>query len=279
MTSLKEYTKDNDIINEIRLSLKSPSGKNKVWILVEGIDDIKIYSKFFITDKVKFKEVPGACEKIGPIVDILIKETRQVIGIKDADFLRLNKTMATSKNIFITDYHDIEMMIISCDDPLRNLYYEYPSKENAIEIREKILNVASFLGYTRWFNDLNHIQILFSGLALGPFYDENCNFKKEEYIQELNKRSAEKKQEITIDEISSFIKEKDPTDLYQLCNGHDVCILFALHISKNISKKINNKDFEKYLRISYRKEDFLSTHLYSEIKNWSDTENFKILSS
>ncbi len=39
--------------NEILLALQSPVGCKLIWILVEGADDCKIYSKFFEYDKAR----------------------------------------------------------------------------------------------------------------------------------------------------------------------------------------------------------------------------------
>ena len=53
MASLRECVESQDLKAEIRLSLRSKPGRDKIWILVEGIDDEKVYSKFFRKDRVK----------------------------------------------------------------------------------------------------------------------------------------------------------------------------------------------------------------------------------
>jgi hypothetical protein len=49
----------NGIINEIRLTLKPGIKKTSVFILVEGVDDTRIYQKFFLAENVLFRSAGG----------------------------------------------------------------------------------------------------------------------------------------------------------------------------------------------------------------------------
>jgi len=280
MGSLRRCIKSADLVVEIRLSLRSSSGRDKIWILVEGIDDEKIYSKVFRKDNVKIKEVPGSCTMIDTVVPELRKETQQVIGIKDADFVWLNgNTVSSHHAVFITDQHDLEMMMMKSDRVLNNISTEYPTSDNILDIRTKILSQASFIGYIRWYNDTNQLQIRFEGIGFGSYYDGSSNFDKEKCVTDLNLRSSNKIRVFTNDDIATFIEGKSGIDLFQLCNGHDTSALFALHLTKrtDLSQSISYKDFQKCLRLSYQKEDFEQTNLYASIKIWAETEHFDIL--
>jgi len=129
--SLKANTNGNDKANDIRLSLNTPSGSKIVWVLVEGEDDGKIYPKFFDTSKAKVEYVNGKTSLIEAL-EILTQETKQVVGIADADFLHLNKLYPQVKNLFYTDYHDIEMTMLSFEDVRDNLLTEYFMLEEEI---------------------------------------------------------------------------------------------------------------------------------------------------
>lgn len=279
MDSLRRCIESADLVVEIRLSLRSPSGRDKIWILVEGIDDEKVYSKVFRKDKVKIKEVPGSCTMIDTVVPELREETRQVIGIKDADFIRLNAGSDLHHSIFITDQHDLEMMMMKSDRVLHNISTEYPTSDNILVIRDEILSQASFIGYIRWYNDTNQLQIRFEGIGFGNYYDGDSNFDKVKCVTDLNSRSSNIIRVFTNDDIATFIEGKSGIDLFQLCNGHDTSALFALHLTKrtDLSQSISYKDFQKCLRLSYQKEDFEQTNLYNSIKCWAETEHFDIL--
>lgn len=195
MASLRECVESQDLKAEIRLSLRSKPGRDKIWILVEGIDDEKVYSKFFRKDRVKIKEVPGSCLMIETVVPELNDESGQVIGIKDADFIRLHGETVLHGAIFITDQHDLEMMMLKSDRVLENIDAEYSPGVDIFDIRNEILNQASFIGYIRWFNDTNQLQICFKGISHGSFYDGDGGYKKEECVSDLNLRSSNKTRE------------------------------------------------------------------------------------
>ena len=147
MASLRECVESQDLKAEIRLSLRSKPGRDKIWILVEGIDDEKVYSKFFRKDRVKIKEVPGSCLMIGTVVPELNDESGQVIGIKDADFIRLHGENVLHGAIFITDQHDLEMMMLKSDRVLENIDAEYvnfeiPRIEDFMEVIEENPNLC-----------------------------------------------------------------------------------------------------------------------------------------
>lgn len=111
--SLKDNTGEKDKINDIRLSLNTPKGSQTIWVLVEGEDDCKIYPKFFDQTKSKVEYINGGKERLMTALKVLSQETNQVIGIRDADFLHLEKLPIPSLPLFYTDYHDIEMTMLS----------------------------------------------------------------------------------------------------------------------------------------------------------------------
>ena len=152
--SLKANTNGNDKANDIRLSLNTPRGSKIVWVLVEGEDDGKIYPKFFDASKAKVEYVNGKTSLIEAL-EILTQETKQVVGIADADFLHLNKLYPRVKNLFYTDYHDIEMTMLSFEEVRNNLLTEYQLQDKQQTIWQNVLEEASYIGYIRWYNDIN----------------------------------------------------------------------------------------------------------------------------
>ena len=77
----------------------------------------------------------------------------------------------TAENIFLTDFHDAEMMIISCDNALHAVVAEYLGKEEEPpSLREKILKSIAFIGGLRWVNDSDNLKLNFKNLGIGNFY-------------------------------------------------------------------------------------------------------------
>jgi hypothetical protein len=276
--SLKEAVDANDKIIDIRLSLRSAWGCNLIWILVEGDNDSKIYPKFIEGAKARVEYVGGGKGQLQIALEALTQETNQVIGIRDADFCHLEKVYPSVKNLFFTDYHDIEMTILSSDSIFDNLLTEYNLNGFNRVIRQNILEEASFIGYIRWFNEKNIIEILFKGLSFGElieFNDSIIKLKKEELLDLLNQRSSSKRVTLGLDAISEFKNANKTDDFFNLCNGHDVLALLSLRLGSSVSFK----ELCRHCRIIYRFEDFQKTALFEKLKEWSNSNGYSFLKS
>lgn len=274
---MQQHLDENDTIGEIRQARRHPIGKNYLWVLVEGITDQKLYAKLIDGNNTKVEMVPGKTKGIEHLRNallILTKETDKVIGIRDADFLHLDEQQETIDCLFLTDAHDGEMMLLSCDTAFESIVAEHLPRERLDfkNFRHKLLASLAFLSGIRWHNSTENLELNFKGLGLNNFYDAiNLTLHKVQCIQEIENRSPAKKRSIQPDEID--LKIADISDHYNLCNGHDVEKAFAQHVTeanKSISntKGVKDTDIGIALRIAYRKEDFAATKLYNHLRNW-----------
>lgn len=273
--SLKANTNGNDKANDIRLSLNTPSGSKIVWVLVEGEDDGKIYPKFFDASKAKVEYVNGKTSLIEAL-EILTQETKQVVGIADADFLHLNKLYPRVKNLFYTDYHDIEMTMLSFEDVRNNLLTEYQLQDKQQIIWQNVLEEASYIGYIRWYNDINDNKINFSGIGYGKIadlVDEKLKLQKPLLLDELNQRSPNKERILTDETVNTFIETNSTDDSMNLCSGHDV----AAFLSLIIGSRTTPKGVETALRFSFNIQHFSKTKLYKQLQEWQNQNSFQII--
>jgi len=271
MNSILSELNENDTVKEIRQELKHPTAKNKTWVLVEGITDQKLFSGLMDRNRVNVEMVySGGIEKLRETVAILTAETKQVIGIRDADFLHLNQQTETIPALFVTDYHDSEMMIMSCDTVFSAVINDHlPQEKDFKKLRVKILKSLVFISTLRWLNNLDNIGLYLDKMRIKEFYDNESDlfFNKNAYLTRILQRSANEIREITADEIN--IQSSKTSDYLNLCQGHDFIQTLAFCINQNIK----DKELENTLRISYRKEDFQQTKLYQSLKNWQDTNS------
>ncbi|HAO23435.1 MAG: hypothetical protein BWK80_13975 [Desulfobacteraceae bacterium IS3] len=281
---MKSHVNENIVVGSIRQQLRHPSGLDKIWIIVEGIDDHKLFSKLIDGHHVKIEFNPNGGGKV-PLekaVSDLLKETNRILGIRDADFLYLEGKKETAKNIFLTDFHDAEMMIISCDNACHAVVAEYLREEKEpCSLREKILKSISFIGGVRWINisdgltSCESLGLNFDGLGLGKFYDGTVLVLDEgKCLNEIMKRSPNKKKEISKEDVR--LKIQNISDFLNLCNGHDFQKAFASYVNSKSNKGINDVEIGKAFRIAYRFTDFQKTNLYNQLKQWSDNQSMPL---
>lgn len=273
--SLKANTNGNDKANDIRLSLNTPSGSKIVWVLVEGEDDGKIYPKFFDASKAKVEYVNGKTSLIEAL-EILTQETKQVVGIADADFLHLNKLYPRVKNLFYTDYHDIEMTMLSFEEVRNNLLTEYQMQDKQTAIWQNVLEEASYIGYIRWYNDINDNKLNFSGIGYGKIadlVDEKLKLQKPLLLATLNQRSPNKERILTDETVNTFIETNSTDDSMNLCSGHDT----AAFLSLIIGSRTTPKGVETALRLSFNIQHFSKTKLYKQLQEWQNQNSFQII--
>ena len=274
--SLQNYLTANDVINSIHLQLRHPLGLCKIWIIVEGETDQKLFSKLIDGDHVEIEISYGGVGSLLNVVSELLKETDYILGIRDADFIHLeNKTILTN-NIFFTDFHDAEMMLIACDNAYKAVVAEYLHNEkNPIFLREKLLKSIVFIGGLRWINDSENIELNFQDIGIGVFYDGKiCSLDEVKCLQEVIKRSPKKKKDVSREEVINKIK--NISDFLNLCNGHDFQRVFARYVSVYSKKGVSDKEIGKSFRIAYRFEDFQQTNLYKQLKEWSDNKSIAL---
>jgi hypothetical protein len=272
--SLKNNVGAIDKINDVRLSLNSEMGSKIVWILVEGEDDCKIYPKFFDKNKARVEFVNGGKIQLTIALNILTKETEQVIGIQDADFLHLEKNYPDIKNLFYTDYHDIEITMLHFENVIDNLFTEYRIHDKETSWNN-VIQESSFIAYIRWYNEKKQCKINFNGIGYGnliSLIDNKIRLQNQELLNELNKRSKNKTEVLTFESINYFISTNKTNDFLNLCNGHDVTALLSLVIGSQVSYT----EFCRHLRLSFNFNEFSKTKLYSEIFDWQKKHGYTV---
>jgi len=266
---MKKYLNDNDTTNCIRLELRHPAGKNRIWVLVEGDTDQKLFAKLIDGQHVKVEQVHGGVENLRKAIETLVDETNRVVGIRDSDFLQLSGKRETIKYLFVTDCHDAEMMIVQCDHSFSSVVAEFSGKrfKDFQLLRNEIIQSLTFLSGIRWKNETANLELNFKGLGVGCFYDgESKVLQIEACLENIHKRSPNKRREVGQEEIIQLLT--GVTDYPSLCNGHDFVKAFALHASANSEKGIGHNDVEVALRVAYRREDFENTMLFKNLENW-----------
>ena len=272
----------NTKLNEIRLSKNHPSVKDKVFILLEGKTDIKLFRNIFNPNKTYISQINGK-EKLKQALKILQDEGYSAIfGIKDSDFDNLENITYENINLFITDYADMEIHMIE-SSAFESIINEFAS-ENCYEIflnnlKENLYRETSYIGYIRWFNERLSRNINFKRLNYENFINKSeCNISIDlnKLIDEIINISDLNKNEI-VREIEKLKVISD--DYLQICNGHDITKLLAYlfnHQGNSDKTNIKQERIEEALRLSYNFNDFQKTRLYNNLNIWQQQYNIQI---
>ncbi|MCZ3382754.1 DUF4435 domain-containing protein [Kosakonia sp. SOY2] len=277
MKSLKESTTELDWVGSMMLLFKSEKYSGKILIVVEGRTDISFFKCMKLHNSIHYDSpCKGKISVIESVRKLREAGNDKVYGVCDADFdLILQRTY---KDIVLTDFHDIEVMMINCGF-MRRFFFEYTNPksyehidENTLisEIERNIFDICYHIGILKWINAEHDFGFNFANLDVEPFLhfnDFRIIFDKNAFIDSVLRRY---KKEIDRDYILRLYDEykSKAVDILHICNGHDFTnVLSKLYKGAFTNdKNINQDKIERNLRLYYSSQHFEQTNLYSKIK-------------
>lgn len=266
----------NDIYNEL---IMSHSLKEDIThVLVEGDSDNNFYNKFRDRKRTTFYPVCGKQLVIDTVKKL--HRRKNVIGIADSDFDKLFSIQYDNKNLFFTDTHDIETLIINspsldyvliefADEILLNDFESFHGKD----IRKILCESGSILGTLRLVLKKSEINVSMKDLPYEKFLDFNSlMIDTEKLVKAIFERSNKKNPDI-FRIINNLNNELNCNYLcWDVCKGHELVELLLLGIQNVFGKPYHRRDnrqkLEEALRIAYNESHFKKTHLCRSIKKW-----------
>lgn len=272
------------------------------YLIVEGKKDVKLYSKFLNNKEINIKPAFGN-EKVKKVLSILDERGwAKRFGIIDSDFKKILEIDETLDGLFITDDHDIEVMIIKTK-ALEDVLCVFCSKTKIDEfekksgktIREVVLSLGKEVGYLKLANKIYNLGLVFKPDKPDGNQIKYCNFicdstlnflGKEKLIETAINYSRNKTtSSLDITMINKKYGEVSTMDLdlYQLVNGHDISNFLFILMKKILQSK--NKmlaDFnsiEDSLILAYDFTSFKETKLYLELIAWAEEKGFNLLAT
>jgi hypothetical protein len=294
---LQDYITPSRIANSI---LQKTSFKGS-YIIVEGKIDHTLYKKFLDEEFCNVEIAFGNSNVIDIVQELNKQGFKSVFGIIDADFKVLDNEEIEGDNIFMTDDHDLELMIIRSEafNTVVNHYalpdriVSFLKEKNENDLKELLIKLISPLGYLKWANKKNGFGLKFkpdkpegNPLPIIEFIPyKSLEFAGFEKMIEIVFNYSRQKSKINETEAQCLAKTKllvdDSIDLFQLCNGHDVisitCIALRHKISNLNSAAIHPNQLQELLIFSYDSRYFENTKLYKLIKDWEKRNNRTIL--
>jgi hypothetical protein len=275
----QDFTYD-DKLGQLRLEFGHPKNKERVFIFVEGESDVKIFRKFFNSTVCKVEHVPGGNSKVETCTAAMTTLHPLVFGIRDADFLRLEAVPYQKQNMFLTDFHDMEMTMVATDEVFGHVVAEHADVSHEIcndtttqaALRLKIMQAIEDVSYLKWLNAQDDLNLQFADIG---FVDldvfSNAGLPFEMYFNRVVRRSPNAK--ITdfsvIQGKIAELRERDPHPFY-LCNGHDFMKTLAHYMRQNWQTQgIKDDKMAGNFRLAFTKNHWQQTQLYAATSLWA----------
>ncbi|GAL93540.1 MAG: DUF4435 domain-containing protein [Microcystis wesenbergii TW10] len=275
---MREQITPDRIANSIRLLRSDHEG---VFLIVEGHSDKLIYERLVNKQEVRATIASGKNNAIKAL-SILEKENfRRVVAVIDADFSRIEQQIPDSNNLFLTDEHDLEMMLIKSaafDKLLKERGSEEKIAAFSKDIRETLLKLGQEIGKLRLLSLRNELNLKFEGLNFSKFIDKkNLSIDIDKLIISIKNHS----QKLSLDEQQikqdlSVISDENH-DPWQLCCGHDFISILAIALWKVLGTRnandVKKEDLERELRLAYELSYFYQTQIYQLMVNWQSNNH------
>lgn len=258
--------------------------EGKVFILIEGTDDEKIYRHFLNEQKVIFY-VTKNCLYVVELLRIFKTNPlhkNKIIGIKDADFDHmLHRSYPDLENLFLTDFHDIEMTILSVSEEFESSLKAECCLQTTTPLVEKVAKDLKSLSYLRLYNEVTVADkelegvkldgINFNGITYSAFYDGENAITWEQCLEHVKSTCNNSRLEHypTTEMIKLFADSYIDPDLKQLTRGHDLVFALQVRLQKlNRKNSLGYKELCLILRTTCSRERFERTDLYHQLNEW-----------
>ena len=273
--SIRSNLTKEDIISDITLCMGADIDRKNIYLLVEGEDDIRLLHPY-ISENVLIYESYDGKKGVEVIVNDRFLDNKRVIGIRDRDY----QQEPTSEKIFFYDYNCMEIMLISNDDIIDNLCFEYyKGPLLSRELRNCILNELKILSVIRKYNETKQCGIILKGLSANQgFNTETEKMDNDVIVRKVNQMNGNFISEQILsdiyDEVSGVWSQEQ---LYYGTQGHDFCTLFATICNNYRKRGIKPIEVQASARCTFRWSDFVKTKLYLSVKEYSQVHSLKIL--
>ncbi|MBU2546980.1 MAG: DUF4435 domain-containing protein [Proteobacteria bacterium] len=251
-------------------------------LIVEGDDDVLFFEKYSTSNQ--FWLIPARGKKnVIDSIDLLENENfNGLLGIVDADFWNILPPKNISPNICVTDYHDMEIIIIE-SGALDRVLAEYGSQIkinallkyfNASDIRQILYNAAYPIGILRFISLKNGLKFKFTGIKYHKFLDRKYLLVDIDCL--LSTILSGTKCELSRGELLAIftqeISEYDEAAKCQLCCGDDLIAILSIGLRKTLGTLLAHiaspGNLRSVLRLAYDSNDLKNTELYKCVEQW-----------
>ncbi|MBF0474628.1 MAG: DUF4435 domain-containing protein [Deltaproteobacteria bacterium] len=288
---MKDFITPRRTANAILMLRAHAQYRSKSFLVVEGPTDRDIFDRLIDQNNCDIKVASGKDNVIMVLKELQKGKDRfeGVLGVIDTDFWMLNGTASPVDNLFLTDTHDLETMIIS-SPALEEVVRDYsppdcvlsPEEMTAI-IRGTLISIGKDIGYLRWLNDTESLGLRFEGLPITDFVEPMTQVIDIAGLTSATRvgGNGDSLEEAVIKHKFCELQEV-AADPWQLCQGHDLMslleIFLPLIIEENCgddtaagpSGQFASAEISQSLLAAFGPGLFAETKLHASIQKWEE---------
>ena len=172
---MKQFLSKYTVANDARMRRTLFKG---ALLLVEGSDDERFFAIFIDGASCRIVIAHGKENVIGACQILSSENFPGFLGIVDADFMHAEGQDSGSTNLLLTDWHDVECMMLS-GEAFDRLLVQYSSEERlsrwrstyGLNYRQYILGQIAAVGYLLWHSLEARHNLIFSNLEVKEYVD------------------------------------------------------------------------------------------------------------
>ena len=268
-----------DIVAEIKMSLTAFSG---VHMLVEGGTDCSFWKLRFNQYAQYQLVICGNKSAVISSIMLLDKMAKsRMLGVIDDDFDSILGISYASTNLFSTDTHDLETMLVNSTaltkilielgDSTKISHFETISKKS---VTDTLVDISLVFGRLRLLNARNNWSVDFSEVSPWKYVDKDTwKLDKDKLFSEFaNKIGA------TPLDIENAVTAEVSTPPWNIIQGHDALNILAIGLRFALSTmQVSEKELFRYFRLTYDNTIFQSTALFGKISAWAKNNNLVLV--
>ena len=270
--SIRRNETKEDMITTLRMELSADIFHKKSILLVEGSDDVKFAKKVCDRDVVCYESFSGKEGLEELIEDPDIRDER-IIAVRDRDYCDIEML---PERMFAYDACCLELMLIKSKEVEEGLYLTYYTGNLSQDrMVPNALRQLAPLSLLRKANEEQKMGIPLASIGFGDLIRREEDFDMEPLFLRIKKMckniisgNANELDRI-IDECTQESEHIGDEQLYELTNGHDLCLFLGVFL-KSGGKCLGEKGTRDAMLNSYRKSDFIKTDLYAALKEYQE---------
>lgn len=274
---MRQFVDAYAIANTIRMSMSQHRG---VFAIVEGSSDALVYQRF-VADSCRIVPALGKTNATGALKILEQARIEGIIAVIDSDFAQLDNARADSPNLFMTDTHDLETMILASaalDKVIDEFCIEQRKAHARTSLRTMLLTIGKPLGFFRWISSSQqeNLSCRFRNLDFRRFIrieGERVSVNLPQMVHEvrLNTRTFMYREQEIVEKLEELLG-KNHYDPWHICRGHDLVAILAFLLrdfyGNRKAKGITPEIVDSLIRLSYEYRFFRNTRLCIDILHW-----------